>query len=256
MWVLHDYKRKGKEIMLEKMKQMIQQGMGIKCSKISLESKLGGEDLGLDSQEIIELTCMVEKTFGVKLPCVCFTKHSSIGDIIKRVQDVQVPQSLKPKFEGRIEAVLEMNCLAEEAYRSIYEMDKWPDKLPHVKRIETLYNDGTYQEFLMDVQSDTGMIQVRSIRRCIPEEGITFFQPNPPKFLKHHCGGWSFHKTDSGCCVKTWHQWNLEPHKAQELFPLQNDLSTEDRVANLLRAHAELALSTWKNILEAVPCRS
>lgn len=241
--------------MIEEIKQMIEQGMGIKCPWINLASKLGEADIGLDSQEIVELTCMLEKRFTIKLPCVCFTKLSSIGDVIQRVQEAQNTKPSTSSFEGKVEATLEMNCPIEEAYRAIYEMDKWPEKLPHVKRIETLYNDGVYQEFLMDVQSDAGMIQVRSIRRCLPDEGITFFQPKPPKFLKHHCGGWSFHRRDSGCYVKTWHQWNLEPQKAQELLPSQNNTSIGDQVANLLRSHAELALSTWKNILEAVQCK-
>ncbi|MCI0382492.1 MAG: hypothetical protein L0207_05535 [Chlamydiae bacterium] len=238
--------------MLKEIQQMLEQGMGVKCHWINLGSKLGETDIGLDSQEIVELTCLMEKKFDIKLPCTCFTKLTSIGDIIKHVQEARTFKSSKPSFEGKIEAAIEMNCSAEKAYRAIYEIDKWTEKLPHVKRIEILYNDGVYQEFLMDVQSDTGMIQVRSIRRCLPDEGITFFQPKPPKFLKHHCGGWNFQECDSGCSVKTWHEWNLESQKAKELFPLQNNVSTEERVANLLRNHAELALSSWKKVLEAV----
>ncbi len=234
--------------MLEEMQQMVEQGMGIKCSSLRFESKLGEQDIGLDSQEIVELTSLVEKQFSVKLPGVCFTKLSSMGDIIQRVQDAQSTKS--PKFEGKFEAGLSVHCSAQEAYKAIYEMEKWPEKLPHVRRIETLYNDGIYQEFLMDVLSDTGLIHVRSIRRCVPEEGITFFQPSPPQFLKHHCGGWSFEERGSGCYIKTWHQWNLKIEKAQELFPPQEGVTTQDRVSQLLGAHADLALNTWKKILE------
>ncbi len=238
--------------MLEELQQVIEQEMGVKCPSLSLESKLGEVDIGLDSQEIVDLTCVLEKRFSIKLPSVCFTKFSSISEVIKRVQEAQTSKNPKPLFEGAVEASLDMDCSPEAAYKAIYEMEKWPEKLPHVKRIETLYNDGIYQEFLMDVQSDTGLIQVRSIRRCLHGKEITFFQPTPPKFLKHHCGGWSFHKRNSGCSVKTWHQWNLQAQKAQELFPSQDGVETEDRVANLLRSHAELALSTWKKILGAI----
>jgi acyl carrier protein len=242
--------------MIEVIQQMIEKGMGIKRPHLNLESKLGETDIGLDSQEIVELTALLEKRFNIKLPFPCFTKLSSIGDVIESVQKNQTTKSSKPSFEGKIEAAIEMDCSAAEAYRAIYEMDQWPEKLPHVKRIDTLYNDGVYQEFLMDVLSDTGMIQVRSIRRCLPNEEITFFQPKPPKFLKHHCGGWSFQKRDAGCYVKTWHQWNLESQKAQELFPMQESMSTGARVAKLLLSHAELALSTWKSVLEGALCKS
>ncbi len=239
--------------MLDEIKSIIETRMGIKRYDINPNSRLGEQEIGLDSQEIIEFTCMVEKNLDVKLPGICFTKNSTIGDVINRVQNSQASKYLKPSFEGKIEANLEISCTPEEAYRAIYEMHKWPEKLPHVKRIEILYNDGVYQEFLMDVESSNSeMIQVRSIRRCVPDEGIVFFQPTPPKFLKHHCGGWSFQKLATGCCVKTWHQWNLEPQKAKELFPTKDNISTNDRISSLLLTHAELALSTWKERLEAI----
>ena len=186
---------------------------------------------------------MLEKRLNLKLPSACFTKKSDLEAVIKFVREIQLPKTF---FEGKIEASLDIHCPPEEAYKAIYEMEKWPEKLPHVKRIKTLYNDGVYQEFLMDVESDTGMIQVRSIRRCSPSEGITFFQPNPPKFLKHHCGGWNFQKEGSVCRMKTWHQWNLQKEKAEELFPTHS----ESRVAQVLQSHAELALNTWKTLLE------
>ncbi len=228
---------------IEEVKSVIDE-LGIDCSKMSGQSKLGETGIGLDSQEIIDFTCMLEKRFKIKLS-TSFTKKSDIEEVVRCIQEKQSPRKL---FEGKIEASLNVNCPVEKAYQAIYEMEKWPGKLPHVKRIETLYNDGVYQEFLMDVQSDTGMIQVRSIRRCLAGEEITFFQPTPPKFLEHHCGGWSFQKEGSLCKIRTWHQWNLKKGKAQELFPEQ----TEERVAKLLQAHAELALNTWKVLLEKV----
>src|SRR6185437_8465835 len=117
---------------------------------------------------------------------VCFTKKSSLEDVVKFVQKVLRVNKPKDSFEGTAEASLEIRCSPEAAYRAIYEMEKWPQKLPHVKRIETLYDDGVYQEFLMDVVSEGGMIHVRSIRRCLAGEGISFFQHRPPRFLKHH----------------------------------------------------------------------
>lgn len=242
---------------IEKIKQLLEQNLGISCSNMTLTSKLGETDIGLDSQEIVEFTAMMEGVFKIKLPPVCFCKASSIQDVLQTVQEAQKkgcsPSSV---FEGRAEAFLEINCSAEEAYRAIYELEKWPEKLPHVKRIEVLYNDGVYQEFLMDVQSETGMIYVRSIRRCLAEEGITFFQPQPPKFLKHHCGGWNFRKQGDSCLVTTWHQWNLERPKAQEIFPIKNGLLTESQISRLLLSHAEVALNTWKTVLEGVYANS
>ena len=229
-------------VMIEEIKGILTD-FEIDLSKVHLHSTLGGGEIGLDSQEIVDFACMLEKKFHLKLPLACFTKKTDLETVMKFITEMQRP---KVCFEGNIEASLDIHCPPEEAYKAIYEMEKWPERLPHVKRIKTLYNDGVYQEFLMDVQSDTGMIEVRSIRRCSLNEGITFFQPNPPKFLKHHCGGWHFQKEGSGCRIKTWHQWNLQKEKAEELFPIH----PENRVAQVLQSHAEFALNTWKILLE------
>ncbi len=236
--------------MIEEIKKLIQNGLGIKNPHIDSNTPLGETGVGLDSQEIIDFTCMLDKQFQIKLPACSFSKKHSIGDVIKTIRSAQESSQSLGKFEGKIETSIGMRCSPQMAYQAIYEMDKWPEKLPHVKRIETLYNDGIYQEFLMDVLSDSGMIQVRSIRRCIPDEGITFFQPKPPKFLKHHCGGWTFKNQATGCIVTTWHQWNLEPKIAHDLFPAKDNATTEERITNVLLAHAELALKTWKALLE------
>jgi len=237
--------------MIEKITNIIEQDLGIKNAQINSSTTLGEKGIGLDSQEIIEFVCLLENTFQIKLSGCPFTKTNNIGDVMKVIIHLQRPPSpTSEKFEGKVETSISMQCSPQDAYNAIYDMEKWPEKLPHVKRIETLYNDGTYQEFLMDVLSDSGLVQVRSIRRCIPNEGITFFQPKPPKFLKHHCGGWSFKSQATGCIVSTWHQWNLEPSIASEIFPNNDKMTTKESVTNVLLAHANLALNTWKILLE------
>lgn len=237
--------------MIETIKDAIQSKLGVDCSKAELTTCLGETGVGLDSQELIEFSCVIEKQFGVKLPQQSLTKTTTLENVIHRVQNAHKTEKQDSSlFEGKTESVLDINCSVKEAYAAIYEMEKWPLKLPHVKKIETLYNDGVYQEFLMDVLSEKGLIKVRSIRRCIEGEGISFFQPTPPVFLKHHCGGWSFSPRGNQCQIRTWHQWNLNRAKATELFPPKPELSTQDQIAQTLRSHAELALSTWKTILE------
>lgn len=233
--------------MIEEIREIIRKNLGMDGLNVSPECKLGDTGIGLDSQEIIEFTCLIEKHFHIALPPICFNKGSSIGDVIQRIEMLKHPGAESmPLFEGAAEVFLDMKCTPQAAYQAIYEMEKWPSKLPHVKRIETLYNDGMYQEFLMDVQSDTGMIRVRSIRRCDPQAGIFFFQPKPPVFLTHHCGGWCFEPSASGCRVTTWHDWNLEKQKAEELFGEK----AKEQIDQLLRGHAEFALNHWKSILE------
>jgi hypothetical protein len=140
----------------------------------------------------------------------------------------------------------------ELAFKALHCLERWPEFLPHVDKIDVLYDDSRYQEFLMEVQSSTGsLIKVRSVRKCIEPSEITFFQPKPPIFLKHHCGGWEFIEVGEKLTkVKAWHAWNLLPEGAAKVFPSTDALNTEKQVLNSLMEHAEFALLNWKNVLE------
>jgi acyl carrier protein len=236
--------------MIRQINSLIQK-LGIDTATVTASTQIGEKGIGFDSQELVELSCMMEKHFKVNLPRKFLCKDNTIADIAASLEKLKEASMHDCPFEGHCEATLVIACPVEKAYQAIYQMEKWPENLPHVKRIETLYNDGVYQEFLMDVHSDSGLIKVRSIRRCTSNDSITFFQPNPPAFLKHHCGGWKFIPFGNECKVTTWHQWNLHPSKATEIFPSQDGKTTKQRVENTLLSHAELALQTWKKVLEA-----
>ncbi len=154
-------------------------------------------------------------------------------------------------FGSRVKEGLVVHCSAKRAYEAIWDVEPWPTRLPHVTRIELLYNDGHYQEFIMDVSGQNGdVLKVRSVRRRLDNE-IDFFQPEPPRFLRHHAGRWVFKAlARDKCKVTVYHFWTLSS-AAREMFPASEHDSTEQQVEKLLRDHSKLALSTWKNILEA-----
>ncbi|MGA1840877.1 MAG: SRPBCC family protein [bacterium] len=136
-------------------------------------------------------------------------------------------------------------------YKAIWDFKAWPNILKLVKKIKTIYDDGTYQEFLMDVfNGEKGIIKVRSIRKC-GEQEIDFFQPVPPVFLKYHAGKWIFNsKEDSTKCELTcYHFWNLSP-SAQEYYATDNHEFIEKKVSEFLKDHAKKALISWKKYLE------
>lgn len=156
------------------------------------------------------------------------------------------------RFEFYCEAEIDINCDANIAYQALFDLKDWSKLLPHVQAIDVLYDDNRYQEFLMTVDSDPGQIKVRSVRNCNKEAlHIDFFQPEPPKFLKHHAGGWNFIKTEENKCrVVTYHQWNLNTNIAAEMFK-DAEQGYQERVKNLLLEHANFALQNWKRILES-----
>lgn len=65
-----------------KVKQVIQNAIGIKPEEIKPDSKLY-DSLGVDSTEMVEINIALEKTFGIKLATDEVTKFSSFDDIVK-----------------------------------------------------------------------------------------------------------------------------------------------------------------------------
>ena len=113
------------------------------------------------------------------------------------------------------------------------------------------YDDGQYQEFWMTVKSeqDGSPLTVRSVRNCTPGT-IEFFQPEPPAFLRHHGGIWRFKELGEATEVQITHVWNLHPERAAEIFPPNEEGSTEERVTKTLAGHSRITLQTWQSILE------
>ena len=139
----------------------------------------------------------------------------------------------------------------QTVYDSLLRAEEWPVHLPHVLDVDMRYDDGRYQEFVMSVKSDAGLVIVRSVRKCDSPDRIEFFQPDPPAFLRHHAGGWSFE--DAGperCLVTTYQRWRLAPAVAAQMFPPTGGRTTDEQVHHLLSGHARLALTTWKAVLE------
>lgn len=155
------------------------------------------------------------------------------------------------EFEATCGETITIYSPIEKVFQALFDIQKWPEYLPHVVNIESVYDDGQYQEFWMDVLSNGDTLKVRSVRNCHPHESIDFFQPEPPPFLQHHAGGWKFNSIRKNeCQVFTYHKWNLNNKIAEKRFPATSESSTSTQIENMLRKHAQLALTTWKEVLE------
>lgn len=98
-------------------------------------------------------------------------------------------------------------------------------------------------------ETDGSPLRVRSIRNCRDRQ-IEFFQPQPPRFLRHHAGIWRFlPHGDGACLVEVSHLWNLEPEVAAEVYPATAGRSTEQQVEDMLAGHSRLALASWQSVL-------
>jgi acyl carrier protein len=226
---------------------------------LTLDSELG-RDAGMDSQEIVELTLLLEKAYGIRIPDRTLSKRSTVRDTIGHVERLSAEQAaLAPEREGqsrRCEARAVILRRRGDVYQALHRLEDWTRHLPHVLALDVLYDDGRYQEFTMRVASKTGTLQVRSVRDCDGTSRIDFFQPSPPPFLLHHSGGWRFTDLDGGKAteVVTFHEWRVNDEVARTTF-LGSSLPCEEQVRELLLEHARAALGHWKRALESGPER-
>jgi acyl carrier protein len=229
--------------------ESILRSFGINVQSLGEKARLN-EDLGMDSQEVVELCSAIESATGVTIPDRMIDRSATVGDVLALVGDAGRPSPLVGLFEGMDGAFAEAHelraeiaCSASAAYDALWGVASWPRLLPHVQAIEVLYDDGRFQEFIMEAHSERGLLRVRSVRQGDPAEGIRYFQPEPPPFLQHHAGGWVFRALGADRCqVTALHRWTLAPggDQAEEAA----------RVRALLAEHARLALETWKRVLE------
>lgn len=200
-------------------------------------------DLGMDSQELLCLREDIERRLSVTLADGELDGDLTVAGLAALISRKQLTLPSAAAFEGSLIEDVVIAAPAREVWDGLFDVANWPNKLPHVVAIDVNYDDGRYQEFIMDVDGADGKrISVRSVRRCLPDR-ITFFQPKPPVFLRHHCGEWFFRDLGDGMThLTTMHRWNLA-----------NGATAEEgtRIAGLLREHARLALDTWKGILQA-----
>ena len=74
--------------MLEKLKEMIADGLGVDAQTITEESSFK-EDLGADSLDLFELVMSLEEEFEVEIPSEDLEKIVTVGDVIKYIEERQ-----------------------------------------------------------------------------------------------------------------------------------------------------------------------
>lgn len=92
----------------------------------------------------------------------------------------------------------------------LQDAGSWPWLLPHCTDVQMIYDDGTYQEFIMVVQVGDQEERIRSIR-VLSEDRIEYFQPAPPPALREHRGRWTLTEGAEGVEVVSWHDVVLNP---------------------------------------------
>lgn len=108
----------------------------------------------------------------------------------------------------------------EDAWRILYEADRWAERIPHVSRIEMTEDEPGIQFFDMDTTTPDGRAHTtRSVRVCRPHRLIVYKQLGLPPLLSAHTGHWRFVETPEGVVVSARHTVTLKREALSVLGP-------------------------------------
>lgn len=102
---------------------------------------------------------------------------------------------------------------AATVYAFLHEAGSWPDRLPHVSRMELREEAGNVQRMVMDTLTKDGSAHTtESVRVCFPEaRRILYKQIVTPPLMTAHVGEWTVEETGSGVVATSRHTIRLNP---------------------------------------------
>ncbi|MEU7587824.1 aromatase/cyclase [Micromonospora sp. NPDC049230] len=107
---------------------------------------------------------------------------------------------------------VELPGAAADVYDFVYRSDRWPDALPHVRRVVLREEEPGIQDMEMKtVTGDGSTHTTRSVRVCLPGERIVYKQLVPPALLTGHSGSWLFSERPGGSLVVAEHTVAINP---------------------------------------------
>jgi hypothetical protein len=153
-------------------------------------------------------------------------------------------------FEGKLVEDVVIFAMPELVSGVLLDVDAWPGLMPHVRNVSTTYDDGTYQEFTMDIRGVRGnFMPVRSVHRSEPGH-VAYFMPVPPPFLKHCCGDWFIRSLGRGATHLTFVlRWTLAAG-GQEAISRQDGMIASGGIEVALRETSKATLGAVKSALE------
>lgn len=127
-------------------------------------------------------------------------------------------------------------------YAAFRDLSYWCKVLPDVLSVETLYDDGEHQEFLMTVERPSGPETVRGARFCVHDAEIELVQPQPPPAFSRMVGRWSFEPDGRGATRVTARRW----------FALKSDANpaAHEKTARMLSGYLRTNLERFAAALQ------
>jgi aromatase len=163
--------------------------------------------------------------------------HTQRGDLLMRCSDIE-------QIDGPVEQV----------YDFVYRCQDWPERLPHVIRLNLREDAPGLQLMEMDTRAPDGSVHTTSSGRvCFPYSRIVYKQTKVPPILTAHSGVWLFEPSNGGTQLTAQHIALIKPEAVTELLGpdatieqakarVREALSTNSAITmRLAKAHVESA---------------
>jgi aromatase len=136
----------------------------------------------------------------------------------------------------------------------INRADLWPQRLPHVDRIELVERVPGVQRMEMDTRSPDGSVHTTvSARLCFPERGeIIYKQLQVPPVMSAHTGRWELREAPGGIVeARSWHTVTLSPSGVREALGAEATVrEARDKVRHALGTNSLTTLRRAKEHVE------
>jgi aromatase len=137
-----------------------------------------------------------------------------------------------------------------DIYNLLADAANWYSLLPHCQAVDMLYDDGSNQEFIMEVGTAYGSERIRSIRRCRRDVlTIEYFQPEPPSVMSRHSGRWTLNSVPGGTEVFARHEFQIEPNACRNLFGEGDIASYKQRLHDALDKNSLTTIAACQDYL-------
>ena len=143
-----------------------------------------------------------------------------------------------------------------EVFEFINRADLWPQRLPHVSRLDLDERVPGVQRMVMDTRSPDGSIHTtESVRLCFPERGmIVYKQLQVPAVMSAHTGRWELRAAPDGLVeARSWHTVTLNP--AGVHTALGADATMEEARQKVRHALGTNSLTTLRHAKQHVEAR-
>jgi len=99
-----------------------------------------------------------------------------------------------------------------DVYDFLYRAQQWPDRLPHVSRMDLREDEPGVQIMEMDtITADGAMHTTKSVRVCFTDERIVYKQIVVPPLMTAHTGEWRVTAVRGGVAVTSQHTVAIRP---------------------------------------------